>query len=58
MVHFVILLALYALLHFWLLLPAVLSGVLAAVIFGLLWLVWKLKYFILAAIGLEMLIGE
>lgn len=54
MVTFVVMLVIYAGLHFLVHLPALIAG---GVVVAL-WIVWKLKYFILAAIGLEMLLGD
>jgi hypothetical protein len=53
----VLLLLLFVGLHFVLLLPVQVAIVGAAVLAVVLWIVWKLKWFILGIIGLEELFG-
>ncbi len=57
MAWLVILLIVFAALHFALFLPVPLAIVGALVVMAALWLVWKLKWVILAVVGLEEIFG-
>jgi len=57
MAWLIILLIVFAGLHFVLLLPTTMAIVCAAIICAGLWLVWKLKWIILGIIGLEEIFG-
>lgn len=57
MVWLIILLVLFAGLHFVLFLPAQIAIVVAVVATVVLWVVWKLKWVVLGIIGLEALFG-
>lgn len=57
MAWLIILLIVFAGLHFVLLLPAQMAIVGAAGLIVLLWIVWKLKWMILGIIGLEEIFG-
>ena len=54
----VILGAVFAALHFYLLLPVQLAIVAAVVVAGLLWILWKARWVVLGILGLEMLFGS
>jgi hypothetical protein len=53
----IILVILFALLHFGLFLPTVIAVIIAAVATVMLWILWKLKWVILGIIGLEEIFG-
>ena len=53
----ILLLIVFAVLHFALLLPAQAAIIVAAVATFVLWLLWKLKWVILGIIGLEEIFG-
>jgi hypothetical protein len=53
----IVLVILFAALHLLLLLPTTMAVVIALVATGMLWIVWKLKWVILAVIGLEEIFG-
>lgn len=57
MVWFIFLVAIFAALHFMLLLPASFAIGAAAIVTILLWLLWKLKWVILGIVGLEEIFG-
>ena len=58
MFQLVLVVALFAVLHFVLLLPVQASIIGAAIVTVVLWLLWKLRYIILGIVGLEMLFGD